>query len=249
MKNLGDSNKKSLNHENDFNDFYSDLVGFSDLRIIERNRLIGYSVCPNIFPIIQDVHNGPVRFNPLSTILYKCMAGYKFGNPKKLTCDIVMGLFLYGMSKLVNQKLYLVLGIFFKELRDCLNNNADQIIEKYTLQKVVVGVDVGVSIGVSVGVSISVNDDQNSSIDKKDFCSEKTPLYLPLIADIFVKHISSKYPDFELCLAVELIQDFCRWLEKKKLTKIRLSRAAEKHQNKICNSIWNYSMNWIYIYM
>ena len=142
------------------------------------------------------------------------MVGYKFGNPKKLTCDIVMGLFLYGMSKLVDKKLYLVLGIFFKELRNCLNDNAPQIIDKYLSQK------------------IGPNDRKSRVIgDTKEFCSENTPIYLPLIADIFVKHISS-YPDFELHLAVELIQDFCKWLERKKLTKIRLGRAGEKNEKK-----------------
>ena len=172
------------------------------------------------FPITEEFHTDPAKFHPLSMIIYKCMAGYKFGDPRKLVCDIIMGLFLYGMSRLVNKKLYLVLVIFFKELRNCLNNNAYQIIEKYTtIQR---------SERCSANEIVSFVDISNK---EEEFCAVKSPVYLPLIADIFVKHISNKYPDFERGLAVELIEDFCCWLERKKLTKIRLNKVISNKKN------------------
>jgi len=48
--------------------------------------------------------------------------------------------------------------------------------------------------------------------------------YLPLIADRFIlNYLPKSCPDFEQQLAVDMMYDFCNWLVKKRLTKIKVS--------------------------
>jgi len=145
------------------------------------------------------------------------MAETKLESFKSNSCDYIMSLFLYCASKLVNQKLYLILGIFFRNLRECMNEHGYEVLERYLKDK--------------------YGDEAKGMIPErkgKVYCIDETVEFLPLIADKFILHYLPKHcPDFDQQLAVDIIYDFCNWLVKKKLTKIRVSFSNSNPATKI----------------
>jgi hypothetical protein len=55
---------------------------------------------------------------------------YKEGISNKSSIDFVLAVFLLNLSEFCNSKLYRVLGIFFRILRECLNEKGYLVIEK-----------------------------------------------------------------------------------------------------------------------
>jgi len=49
--------------------------------------------------------------------------------PEELTCNMILTIFLYKSSKFVNKRFFMILFIFIKYLRRCINEHVkDQII-------------------------------------------------------------------------------------------------------------------------
>jgi hypothetical protein len=136
------------------------------------------------------------------------MSENKLDSSSNCSPDYGMSLFLFGCSKICVTSLYTVLGIFFRNLRECLNDHGYDVLQNYLNEK----------YGEEAKTIMS------SSNKGKIYCVEETMDYLPLIADKFILEYLPKHcPDFDQQLAVDIMYDFCNWLTRRKLTKIKLS--------------------------
>jgi hypothetical protein len=122
-------------------------------------------------------------------------------------------MFLFSVSRIVNEKLYNVLGIFFRNLRECLNEFGYDKIREYFER--------------------DYPEESKSLIPKRNqdrpFTEKENPDFVPIISDYFILEYLPRYcPDFDQQFAVDLMHDFCVWLLKKKLTKIKINFADQE---------------------
>mmetsp|Transcript_27074 Transcript_27074/g.23965 ORF Transcript_27074/g.23965 Transcript_27074/m.23965 type:complete len:163 (+) Transcript_27074:619-1107(+) len=122
-------------------------------------------------------------------------------------CDTVFSIFLYSLSRKVNENFYAIMGILLKNLRECLNDHAYDIIldffkKNYPEENLVL---------------------VPKKKENRYFTEEESPEYIPLVCDKFILEYLPKHcPDFSQQLAVDLMYDFSEWLRKKKLTKVKM---------------------------
>jgi hypothetical protein len=193
----------------------TDFVEKSDLRILNDYDFSGECDPTLGFPIIKFCNDDQPTFHPFHVIINNLKSENRSESLLNNNyCDTIMGMFLYAVSKIVNEKLYLILGIFFRNLRECLNEHGYEVIAEY-FEK-------------------NHSEEAKSLIPKKKddrvFCSQETPDFLPVISDKFILEYLPKYcPDFDQQLAMDLMYDFCKWLSKKKYTKIRVAFNDEEN--------------------
>jgi hypothetical protein len=194
----------------DYTALFADYVEKTDLRLLKEFAFLGGSVEPTIgFPVIKFCNDDQPTYHPFHAIMIALKSESRSESlmtNNNNSCDIVFSKFLFSVSKLVNEKVYLVLGLFFRNLRECLNDHGYDKITEYFERH--------------------YTDESKSLIPKKKedrvYCERETPEFLPFIADTFIMDYLPKYcPDFDQQLAVDLMYDFCNWLLKKKMTKIK----------------------------
>ena len=180
----------------------------SDLRLLGEYNLDGETDPTVGFPIIHVYDNNRPSFHPFHAIINNLKDETKSDAIlSNHCCDTVISLFLFSASKITAEKFYLVLGVFFRNLRECLNEQGYEIIAEYFMK--------------------NYSEEARSLIPKKKeektFCEVEPLEYLPLVSDKFILEYLPKYcPEFDQQLAVDLMFDFCRWLAKRKFTKIKM---------------------------
>ena len=184
-----------------------------DLSIIQNLNLFGSCDPLEGFPIIK-LHNSKavdnLEFHPFYIIIKKIMEDSTF---KERTCDFIFSKFLYSASKLVNKECYLILVIFFRNLRDCINQYGYSIIKNFLKEK------------HAEDTKIVVVGSTKNQISKKIFCANCSVKYIPLLADKFIlEYVPINCSQFNTQLATDIILDFCNWLVKWKLTKIKITK-------------------------
>lgn len=188
------------------------LDGFvekADLRLVGEYNLEGETDPTIGFPTIHLYDNDRPSFHPFHVIINSLRSGDRSESILSNNCsDVVMAIFLFSSSKVVNEKFYLVLGVFFRNLRECLNEQGYEIIAEYFIK--------------------NFSDEARSLIPKRKddriFCEIESPEYLPLVSDRFILEYLPKYcPEFDQQLAVDIMFDFCKWLIKRKFTKIKMA--------------------------
>ena len=185
-----------------------------DLSIIQKFNLFGSCDPLEVFPIIE-FHNSNAdekpEFHPFYIKIKKIMEDNTLD---ERSCDFIFSKFLYSASRLVNKEGYLVLSVFFRKFRECLNNYGYSTIENYLKDK-----------DCKNTKMIMLNSDVKNQMDKKSFCVDCSVEYIPLLADKFIlEYLPEKCSEFNQELARDLMLDFCNWLVKKKLTKIKINR-------------------------
>ena len=186
----------------------TDFLEKVDLRLIGEYNLDGETDPTAGFPIINFYDNDKPTFHPFHVIINYLKADKAEAIMNSGCCDAVIALFLFSASKISNEKFYLVLGVFFRNLRECLNEQGYDLIKNYFFK--------------------NYSEEARSLVPRRKedrtFCEVEMPEYLPLVSDKFILEYLPKYcPEFDQQLAVDIMYDFCKWLIKKKFTKIRIS--------------------------
>lgn len=188
------------------------LQGFvekTDLRLIQEYNLGGEADSTAGFPTIHLYDNDKPSFHPFHIIINNLKSGDKTDSIlSNNCCDVIMAIFLFSSSKIVIEKFYLVLGVFFRNLRECLNEQGYETIAEHFIE--------------------NYSEEARSLIPRKKenrvFSEVESADYLPLVADRFILEYLPKYcPEFDQQLAVDIMFDFCKWLLKRKFTKIKIS--------------------------
>jgi len=184
------------------------FVEKSDLRLVGEFNLEGYTDPTVGFPIMSYYDNDKPTYHPFHVIISTLQSDRSETILSNNSCDTVMALFLFSASKIINEKFYLVLGVFFRNLRECLNEQGYEIIAHYFVK--------------------NYSEEARSLIprkkENKTFCEVESPEYLPLVSDRFILQYLPKYcPEFDQQLAVDIMFDFCKWLIKKKFARIKIS--------------------------
>lgn len=201
-------NTESNIKPDDFNAM-ADFVVDTDLSIIHEYKFNGKCDPTEGFYVDQVGEEKKPAYHPFHAIINRLKLDNKpdhFDNNH--ICDYVISLFLFYVSKIVNAKLYRLLGIFFRHLREALNEYGYQEVETFYKE--------------------GHSDEARMHIPQKkigrDFTQEEDVHYLPLIANRFISdYLPERCPDFDQELALSLMFDFCGWLFRKKLTKIKLA--------------------------
>jgi len=119
-------------------DNFALLDGFvekGDLRLIEEYNLEGKTDPTAGFPIISFYDGDKPTYHPFQVIINGLQSDSRSETIlSSNSCDTVMALFLFSSSKIASEKFYLVLGIFFRNLRECLNEQGYQIIEEHFIK-------------------------------------------------------------------------------------------------------------------
>ena len=184
-----------------------DFVVESDLSIIKEFDFGGSCDPADGFYVLHCSENGKPQFHPFHTIINKVKLDRKADKfLENHTCDNIMAIFLYHVSKIVKIECYLLLGVFFRHLREALNEFGYKEIDSYMKQE--------------------ESEDSGSNLEKmdgKDFSEEQDVEYLPLVADRFIlDYLPRKCPEFDQDIAVDIMYDFCRWLFRKEFTKMKI---------------------------
>ena len=113
---------------------------------------------------------------------------------------MVFSIFLYKVSFFVNEDFFLMLTLFIKYLRQCLNEHGlDEVIKYEASNKKF--------ILKSLKKDLTFTEQEN--ID-----------YIPLVSNIFVRSYMHKYCQmFPSEILIVLVKVFCNWLFKNNLTK------------------------------
>lgn len=187
----------------------NDFVVRSDLSIIDEFNFRGSSEPTDGFYILHKGEDNKPSFHPYHAIINKLKLENK---PEQFynnhSCDSVIALYLFCVSKIIAPRGYLLLGIFFRHLRECLNDHGYQEVENFFKH--------------------GHSEDSRANLPQKrpgkDFTQQENIEYLPLIADKFIlQYLPGKCPDFDQEVALDIMVDFSNWLYKKKLTKIKLA--------------------------
>ena len=165
------------------------------------------------FPVIYLCNEHKPMIHPLLVIINHFIHMKGNQNPvpilqtKNPCVDVVMGLFLYCASNFFNEKFYIVLGILFRNLRECLNTHGYDVIIDY------------------------LQNNSNEKIDElikgrkegKVFTETENCEYIPLISEKFVQeYLPVHCPNFEMSLAIDCMYDFSNWLVKKQFSKVKV---------------------------
>ena len=186
----------------------ADFLEKTDLRLIGEYNLDGKTDPTLGFPIISYCDNDKPVYHPIHTIINYLKADKAEKILNNSCCDAVMALFLFSASKITNEKFYLVLGVFFRNLRECLNEQGYDLINSYFIKN----------------FSPEARSLAPSRKEDRTFCEVEMLEYVPLVSDQFILRYLPKYcPEFDQQLAVDLMYDFCKWLIKKKFTKLEIS--------------------------
>jgi len=129
----------------------------------------------------------------------------------KPNCDFVFALFLFHLSKIVSSKFYNILAIFFSHLRECLNSSGYSVIlENKAKNPNILSMDL-----------FHIN--LETSVKKEDYCEHESPEDIPYIANFFILVYLPKHTRlFDQGLAVKIMVDFMKFLNKNNFSKKRL---------------------------
>ena len=180
----------------------NDFVVQSDLNIIEEFNMNGTCDPTDGFYILHKGPDNKPSFHPFHAIINKLKLEHKSEQLyNSHTCDAVISLYLYCISKIVKSRLYILLGMFFRYLRECLNEYGYQEVELF--------------------YKLGNPDDIRTNLPQKrigrEFTEEENIEYLPLIADKFIQeYLPAKCSEFDQEIAIDIMIDFCSWLYKKK---------------------------------
>eukprot|EP01017_Pseudomicrothorax_dubius_P041277 TRINITY_DN6581_c0_g2_i3.p1 TRINITY_DN6581_c0_g2~~TRINITY_DN6581_c0_g2_i3.p1 ORF type:complete len:125 (+),score=20.34 TRINITY_DN6581_c0_g2_i3:243-617(+) len=121
-----------------------------------------------------------------------------------------MGAYLYYAAKYVYEKYYRVLCLFFRNLRDCLNQNGRKVIEEARLK-------------LKLELDLPRGNSQNTNTSLP-YCEVETCTYLPLIGENFLlDFLPRACSEFKINDAVRIFSDFCQWLHSRQLTRIKIA--------------------------
>jgi hypothetical protein len=188
---------------------YKTVLEKSDISCLRSYNLMGKTDPGVGFPVVVLCNEGRPVFHPFHIVINY----FKFSNlPCKLSaqnpsCDLIISLFLYHLSRLISEKFYVVIGLLFRNLRECLNVHGYAVIDEY-FAKNLEGKKEEVKLVPKEG---------------KRFCEVETCEYLPLISEKFlIEYLPEQCPEFEPQLGIDTMYDFCNWLLKKGFTKVKV---------------------------
>ncbi|EDK31253.1 hypothetical protein TTHERM_00637668 (macronuclear) [Tetrahymena thermophila SB210] len=250
----------------DMTAIYQKMVFESDLKILEyikdgKGSCEEYQSC---FPTYKNCNNLKVEQHPLCQIIKKIhQKQFREEINQDTPIDYVMSIYLWCLCKLVNQRLYRTICIFFRALRECLNDFGYVIIEDFKKRNLNSNIEIilkrqddqeesspqasnkdisnpnGNNSTNNVNGNNFSNNNQNSSNNQSNanssnnipnttskntfFTQIEPPQYICIVAEFFILKYLPKYvPNFDQNFAVYLMIDFCNWLNKKSLSKIKL---------------------------
>jgi len=195
---------------------YRTVLDKSELRMLKSYTPSNGKCDPLLgFPIYYEVcSENDEDFHPIAWYLYHFKRNdlYHVFPEREPSCDIVMALFLYCLSRYTNDKFYIMVGLLFRNLRECLNEHGYEVIIDYLEKK-------GGSKDV-VKEHINNLKLRRYEWNRRQFCEKETCQYLPLICEKFiVEYLPKHCPQFEPQLAIDVMYDFCNWLVQKPFTK------------------------------
>jgi len=165
------------------------------------------------FPVIYLCNEHKPMIHPLLLIInhYSHLKGNKQATlvlkTKNPSCDAIIALFLYCASKFFNERFYIVIGILFRNLRECLNQHGYDMIIDYLRKNSQEKID-----------ELVQRRNEGQVFSEVENCE-----YIPLISEKFIhEYLPSNCPNFELALAVDCMYDFSKWLLKKKFTRVKV---------------------------
>ena len=161
------------------------------------------------FPVVISCNDEKPIFHP-----FHCIINYLDLNNtppnfkiKKSCCDVIISLFLFQISRLIKENFYTIINLLFRNLRECLNMHGYDTILDY------------------------LNKNHKDKIDtvakrKKEgklFCQTETCEFIPLISEKFIlEYLPQHCPDFEQKIAIDTMYDFCNWLTKNQLSRVKV---------------------------
>lgn len=206
--------------------FADSFVTKEDLRLIEDLKCTGETHPSQGFQVFEKGFRA--NTHPFVKIMNSIMDK---SNPPEIlehsrSVDTIITLYLFYIAKNVNLKFYLVLCVLFRHLRACLNEHGyEQIAEgkrKYKVKDETVSAGDHFSQEESNGFGGASG--QPSGGKKDIFCEKENCDYIPFIAEFFLSdYLPKACPDFNFDLSVKIFHEFCKWLTKKNLTKIKVS--------------------------
>jgi len=192
---------------------YKGLLQKGDLKVLKAHSFAGGKSDALLgFPVYYEVcSEDDEELHPLAWYLYHFKKNdlHQVFPDKDPSCDMVISLFLYCLSRYLHEKLYQVMSLLFRNLRECLNEY---------------GYDVVIGFLEKNGKKENIENLKNRKNQKGSFCEKETCQYLPIICEKFIiEYLPDRCPDFEPQLAIDAMHDFCSWLVKKPFTKTLVS--------------------------
>ena len=136
-------------------------------------------------------------------------------NPR---CDIVFCIYLLGVCRFFSPVFYRIVGVFFRNLRECLNEEGYRICEDSDVKIEAIDEFEFVKMEEPTEEKRSLQDSYLSFVPKS-FCTSQSPRIIPKLANFFIsEYLPANCEKFDQDLAVYLMIDFCRWLNKHHLT-------------------------------
>ena len=133
---------------------------------------------------------------------------------RDLTCDKIISLFLYELSKVCNEKLYSMVALLMRALRSCLNEFGYDLLELYEKQN------------SEAKLELLRENNEGIESEKAVFCHVEPAWYISLLFDFFVKEFLPAYmkdDQVNVSFVSKLLFGFNRWLVENKLTRIECS--------------------------
>lgn len=128
----------------------------------------------------------------------------------KPNCDFVFSLFLFHSCKIIASKFYNVLAIFFSHLRECLNIYGYSLIQEIKEKNEKI-------------FFYDIMDNIENENKKEDYTENEHPEDIPYIANFFILNYLPKHSKlFDQDLAVRIIVDFIKFLNKNNFSKKKL---------------------------
>lgn len=197
---------------------HKNILEKSDLNCLKVYGFQGKTDASVGFPVIYSCNEEKASFHPFHVIINhfkfsNVLSGYVTKNP---SCDTIIALFLYSISRLITDKFYIVIGIFFRNLRECLNTYGYEVISEY----------------FEKNTGQKREDLLQKKREGKVFCEVETCEFLPLIAEkLIMEYLPEKCPNFESELAIDTMYDFCNWLHKKRFAKVKVRFRNDENAN------------------
>ncbi len=170
------------------------------------------------FPVIYQCNENKPMFHPLLLIINHLIfikdniEPIQIFKTKDPCCDTLMALFLFCASKYLNEKFYIVIGILFRNLRECLNEHGyDEVIE--FLQN---------------NQHEKKEDYEKRKQEGKVFTETENCEFISIAIEKFIReYLPENCPDFDTHVAMDCMFDFSSWLLKKQFSKVKVQYKDE----------------------
>lgn len=218
-----DNNLKNVECSMESRGFIEKIVAEEDLGIllVIAEDIRGSSSPLDGFPCYRMCTSNTPRFHPFLHLFHKLRTeSLDFSVIHNAKCDVAFCLYLLGACRFFSPMFYRIMGVFFRNLRECLNEEGYRFCETFEVKIECPDDD------DSIKLEFASEEKRAGSFGTgvpKTFCTTQPPRIIPKLANFFIsEYLPNNCENFDLDVAVYLMLDFCKWLNKNKLSDIKI---------------------------